>query len=615
MTNGDARPPMQRRLLRLALALALFTVAGSGLVGWMAWDGTRREMVEGTLANNLNVAQVLASDIGASWGDRLVPESLEDQRRHWSRTEPLYRGSMQVVGPGGVLLYDSRGGGEVGTDIGDRPLPARPGQPATLGALAASGRDWAGLREAADGGTEAIAFASVPGHEALVAVRVPYDAILDEVRAACLPWALGLAAIALGAGPLTLLVMHGAYRMAAKEAERANESTRRYAARLATLNGVDRAILGARTPVELADASLDGLARVVPLEAAWVYRQDANGVRVLLSARGPGAGVAPAPPVAGEPLVHVPLHVDDERIGELLVRIGYADALSPEHRDVLREVADALTLALRQLALTEAIRTHADELERRVEERTARLTEAVDELGAFAYTVAHDLRAPLRAVAGLAELVEVEEGERLGSAARDHLARIREAGARMDRLVVDLLDYTMLGREETRLAPLDLARAVGAAVALVEEAARARGAHIDTTGPFPAVMGSVPLVELVLRNLLSNALKFVPAERAPEVRVTAETRGGRVRVAVSDNGPGIAPEHRERIFGMFQRLHGPDAPGTGVGLALVRRAVHRMGGTTGVVSDAGRGSMFWFELPAAEGVHVEREPNGAAGRR
>jgi len=103
----------------------------------------------------------------------------------------------------------------------------------------------------------------------------------------------------------------------------------------------------------------------------------------------------------------------------------------------------------------------------------------------------------------------------------------------------------------------------------------------------------------VLVNLLANGIKFVPSDRAPEVRVRADARDGRVRLWVEDNGIGIAPEHHERIFRVFERLHpATNYPGTGIGLAIVRKAMERMGGRVGVESELGRGSRFWIELPA-----------------
>jgi len=117
----------------------------------------------------------------------------------------------------------------------------------------------------------------------------------------------------------------------------------------------------------------------------------------------------------------------------------------------------------------------------------------------------------------------------------------------------------------------------------------------------------------VLRNLLSNAMKFVPRGTRPQVRVSTGRRDGRVRIVVSDNGIGIAPEHQQRIFGMFERLNSAEEyPGTGMGLAIVRRAAERLGGEVGVESRPGEGARFWIDLPAADGPAPPESPAASA---
>ena len=119
--------------------------------------------------------------------------------------------------------------------------------------------------------------------------------------------------------------------------------------------------------------------------------------------------------------------------------------------------------------------------------------------------------------------------------------------------------------------------------------------------PLPAVQANPTVLRQIVTNLLSNAVKFVPQDRAPDIKVWSELRGDYVRFWVEDNGIGIAPEHQSQIFDVFQRLHGPQAfPGTGIGLAIVRKGAERMGGRCGVISEPGQGSRFWVELPRAE---------------
>ncbi|GAB6064357.1 ATP-binding protein [Deferrisoma palaeochoriense] len=257
--------------------------------------------------------------------------------------------------------------------------------------------------------------------------------------------------------------------------------------------------------------------------------------------------------------------------------------------------------------ITERKRAEAElrEREERLRLLAERLQQANQELEAFTYTVSHDLRAPLRAMEGFAQALLEDCGEGLGDEGSEYAGRIVRAARSMDRLVRDLLEYSRLAREELRLEEVDLGAAV---VEALEEFDRP-DAVIRVEGPLPLVRGHRRMVVRAVGNLVGNALKFVPEGRRPEVTIRAEEQGGRVRLWVEDNGIGIPPEDQERIFGLFLRLHGPEAyPGTGLGLAIVRKAAERMGGRAGVVSEPGKGSRFWIELSAAREPDACREP-------
>jgi len=170
----------------------------------------------------------------------------------------------------------------------------------------------------------------------------------------------------------------------------------------------------------------------------------------------------------------------------------------------------------------------------------------------------------------------------------------------MDRLIRDLLAYSRVSRMEMRPAPVDLREVVQEALAQLEAAIQEREAQIAVVEPLPSVLAHRSVLAQVVENLLSNAVKFVAQGVRPRVRVWAEGHGDWVRLWVEDNGIGIAPEHQERIFRVFERLHGVEAyPGTGVGLAIVRKGIERMGGRVGVESEVGQGSRFWIELKRA----------------
>jgi len=246
------------------------------------------------------------------------------------------------------------------------------------------------------------------------------------------------------------------------------------------------------------------------------------------------------------------------------------------------------------------VRESRQGLEQRVRLRTAELEERNAELEAFAYSISHDLRAPLRAMQGFSLALLEDYGDRLDEAGRRYAQRVITAARTMDRLIDDLLAYSRLARAELRLVPLDLGRLVRSSLEQLDGEMQGRAPRVTVAEPLPAVVGHGATLVQVFVNLVANAIKFVPADRVPEVVVRAEPLGGRVRVWVEDNGIGIAAEHHERIFRVFERLHrAEDYPGTGIGLAIVRKGVERMGGRVGVESALGSGSRFWIELPGA----------------
>lgn len=243
----------------------------------------------------------------------------------------------------------------------------------------------------------------------------------------------------------------------------------------------------------------------------------------------------------------------------------------------------------------------AAELERRVEERTAQLVQTNAELSAFAYSISHDLRAPIRAMEGYAEALIEDHGGQLDGEARLYLERIVAAAHRMNRLVEDLLAYSRLSQGEVVLRPVSLAQVVAEALQEITTE-KPDTAHIDADGLAQIVRANPTTLRQAIINLVSNAVKFVPPGTMPHVRLRAEERGeGMVRLWVEDNGIGLASEHLERIFGVFERLHSREAyPGSGIGLAIVRRSMERMGGACGVESELGKGSRFWIELAKVE---------------
>lgn len=246
----------------------------------------------------------------------------------------------------------------------------------------------------------------------------------------------------------------------------------------------------------------------------------------------------------------------------------------------------------------EQLESHAAVLEARVRERTAELQQTVAELEAFSYSLSHDMRAPLRAIQGYAEVI-IEEGACTTPEAREFLQKIVASANRMDRLIRDVLNFARYSRTEIAVAPVNLDELVRDIVRERPELQAPR-ATVTIDHPLVSVIGHGASLTQCLTNLLDNAVKFMPPGKQARVHVYTEIRGDLVRVCIADNGIGIDAEGQKRLFGMFERLNPANAyQGTGVGLAIVRRAAERMHGKVGVESANGLGSTFWIELPKA----------------
>jgi signal transduction histidine kinase len=234
------------------------------------------------------------------------------------------------------------------------------------------------------------------------------------------------------------------------------------------------------------------------------------------------------------------------------------------------------------------------------ERRRIALETANEELNAFAYSVSHDLRAPLRAVQGMSSALMEDFGTKLEPDAKAYLDRILAASERMDTLIRDMLEYSRVSRAEIELVPVRVEESVREAELALAAAANEPGAQIQIDVKNATVLASKPLLVQVLANLLGNAIKFMPQGQKPQVQVWTEALDGNIRINIQDNGIGIAPEYHDKIFRIFERLHSvSEYPGTGIGLAIVQKGVLRMRGQLGFESEVDKGSRFWIELPKA----------------
>jgi signal transduction histidine kinase len=275
--------------------------------------------------------------------------------------------------------------------------------------------------------------------------------------------------------------------------------------------------------------------------------------------------------------------LSSDEVGQLTESFNQMLAQIQENREQLR-------------AAHKQIQMHARDLEKIVAERTARLHDTIGELEAFSYSVSHDMRAPLRAMSRYAEVLLEDAGGKLEGCERQYLERIVSNSKRLDALIQDALTYSRVCQAELELKPVELSPLING---IIEQypALHPDKADIDCKTPLLPVLGHDASLTQALANLLVNAVKFVEPGTRPHVVIWTELEHSEVRICVRDNGIGIAPEDQQRIFGMFARIHSEKLyEGTGIGLAIVRKAAERMGGASGVESEPGRGSTFWIQL-------------------
>lgn len=290
-----------------------------------------------------------------------------------------------------------------------------------------------------------------------------------------------------------------------------------------------------------------------------------------------------------------PLLVEDRLIG--VMAMFARQPLAQDTLDWLKSVADLIAQGITRLRAEEQFRWLNADLERRVAERTARLEEANRELEAFSYSVSHDLRAPLRHIGGFVQMLQKGSAARLDDAGRRQLQVIADAAKQAGRMVDELLAFSRMGRAELRHTLIDTARMVEEVRREVE--AEEAGRTIDWRfGLLPRVRGDPAMVRLIWRNLLSNAVKFTRRAENPCIEVNGAADGDKVVFQVRDNGVGFDSQYKDKLFGVFQRLHAvEDFEGIGIGLANVRRIVQRHGGRVWADAEEGRGAAFRFSLP------------------
>ncbi len=412
-----------------------------------------------------------------------------------------------------------------------------------------------------------------------------------------------------------------------------------YSRRLSILHEMDRHILKAQSPHDIANSVLEQIIHLIPCEWAGIMLHDDTSTEArmyalqhLPNARFPvenkydvlsnqvmeqlklghsitisdlrtvqGPHTELSKQLMAENLhakLMTPLMMQDQLMGVLVLASRQVGYFTPEHLQVAEEIGTQLAIAFHQANLNDQIARHTVELERRVRERTTELEHVNRELEAFGYSVSHDLRAPLRAIEGFAEIIARRHREDLNDEGRRYFDNIVQASEQMNQLITDLLAYARLGRQRQglwKVIPLDpiLSEVLDNLAPLIVE----KGGHIQVADNLPSVRGDKTLLKQIFTNLLENALVYHRPGVPPAITVTYALEDNSTLISVEDNGLGIAPEFREKVFGIFQRLHNQEQyPGTGIGLAIVRKTVEMLGGSIWVESADTHGSRFCIKL-------------------
>ncbi len=261
---------------------------------------------------------------------------------------------------------------------------------------------------------------------------------------------------------------------------------------------------------------------------------------------------------------------------------------------LLNQKIEALNREIREHRLAEEkIRAVNAQLEQRIAERTAELTRAYGELESYSYSIAHDLRTPLRAIISFSQIVQ-EEASGLDAESRSHLERVINAGMRMETLIADILELSRISRLELEKEECDLSALARSILDRLAEAEPQR--RVETfVAPGLVARGDPRLLEQLLDNLLRNAWKYTAPRTPAHIRFERDASGAFV---VRDDGVGFDMAYADKLFKPFQRLHGPEFEGTGVGLATVQRIIQRHHGTLRAEAREGEGAAFFFTLPA-----------------
>lgn len=291
--------------------------------------------------------------------------------------------------------------------------------------------------------------------------------------------------------------------------------------------------------------------------------------------------------------------VDLESLGRKRIDLGL------KKKNELTDLEDAFNTMLKRLdderrESTAALEAMNQSLEDKIADRTRELENSNAELQQFAYAASHDMREPLRMISSYVGLLERRLGKLLDQDCRDFIGFAADGAKRLDKMILALLEYSRIGRIADPKTSLPLAELLSEAVTNLSVALKDADAAIDAPNDLPQVFGHRNELVRLLQNLISNAVKYRDTSRPLLIRIGADATPSGWRISVADNGIGIPAEQSERIFGVFQRLHGFDIEGCGIGLANCKKIVEHHGGRIWVESGVDSGSVFYFTLPATQ---------------
>jgi light-regulated signal transduction histidine kinase (bacteriophytochrome) len=294
-------------------------------------------------------------------------------------------------------------------------------------------------------------------------------------------------------------------------------------------------------------------------------------------------------------MISVPLISKDQVVGGLNLRSFKPNAYTERDLKIAEDIGIQIAGAIANTLLF----AEHKRMEVALSEKTEKLARSNEDLEQFAYVASHDLQEPLRMVTSYVQLLARRYESKLDADANEFIGFAVDGAVRMRKLINDLLAYSRVGTEGKELSPTDPEAVLAQSISDLSVAIEENGVLV-THDPLPTVMADRPQLGQLFQNLIGNAIKFRSGE-PPRVHISASRNGNGWVFSVRDNGIGIAPEYSERIFIIFQRLHGrQEYPGTGIGLAICKKIVERHGGRIWVKSDPGQGATFYFILPAVK---------------